>query len=75
MNILNSKNILITCIMSLCSIGISFPFHGWSLDNSMWNWTCYFFIISEGVSKHKIIKEKDSLYVFILAYNESLFFE
>ena len=29
----------------------------------------------EGVSKHKIIKEKDSLYVFILAYNESLFFE
>ena len=28
----------------------------------------------EGVSKHKIIKEKDSLYVFILAYNESLFF-
>ena len=32
---------------------------------------CFF----EGVSKHKIIKEKDSLYVFILAYNESLFFE
>ncbi len=49
MNILNSKNILITCIMSLCSIGISFPFHGWSLGNSMWNWTCYFFTISSMV--------------------------
>ena len=45
MNILNSKNILITCIMSLCSIGISFPFQRWSLNNSMWNWACYFFII------------------------------
>lgn len=45
MNILNFKNILITCIISLCSIGISLPFQRWSLDYSLWNWACYFFII------------------------------